>query len=124
MTLGEKIRLFREFRGLTQEELGVAVGFKEDTAGSRIRKYESNTIAPKTKIRTAIARALDIDISLLNDNNLSENIFVSLLELQQILKFDVKIVNEHIIFELPMFPENNELYANLRKWAEFNKKMG
>ena len=40
MTLGERIRGFRRLRGLTQKELGIAVGFPETTADSRIRKYE------------------------------------------------------------------------------------
>ena len=42
MTLGEKIKKYRELRGLTQRELGQKVGFSAGTEDSRIRKYEKN----------------------------------------------------------------------------------
>ena len=44
MTLGKKIRKYRMLRGMTQKELGLAFGFSEATADSRIRKYESGTM--------------------------------------------------------------------------------
>lgn len=124
MTLGEKIKYFRKLRGLTQKELGLKIGFKANTADSRIRKYENDIMAPKADIRAAIADALQIDISFLNDNNLSKDIITSLFELQQILKFDVKLVNDHITLDIPMLPFNNELNTKLRNWAEINKEYG
>lgn len=124
MKLGEKIKNFRKLRGLTQTELGLKIGFKESTADVRINQYETNKMAPKNKIRTAIADALQIDIAFLNDNNLSENILISLFELQQLLKFDVKLVNDHITLEIPTLPFNDELNEKLRKWAELNRKYG
>ena len=42
MTLGEKIKKYRELRELTQRELGQKVGFSAGTEDSRIRKYEKN----------------------------------------------------------------------------------
>ena len=50
MTLGERIRRFRRLRGLTQKELGIAVGFPETTADSRIRKYEMDLMKPKKEL--------------------------------------------------------------------------
>ena len=44
MTLGEKIKKYRELRELTQRELGQKVGFSAGTEDSRIRKYEKNMI--------------------------------------------------------------------------------
>ena len=44
MTLGKKIRKYRMLKDMTQKELGLAVGFSEATADSRIRKYESGTM--------------------------------------------------------------------------------
>lgn len=67
MTLGEKIKKYRELRGLTQRALGERVGFSTGTQDSRIRKYEKDMMAPKEDIRTKIAEALDIDVSALND---------------------------------------------------------
>ena len=67
MTLGEKIKKYRELRGLTQKALGERVGFSIGTQDSRIRKYEKDMMAPKEDIRIKIAEALDIDMSALND---------------------------------------------------------
>ena len=49
MTLGEKIKKYRELRELTQRELGQKVGFSAGTEDSRIRKYEKNMMAPQNR---------------------------------------------------------------------------
>ena len=67
MTLGEKIRKYRMLNGMTQKELGMKVGFSKATADSRIRKYESNAMAPKDDMRHKIADALHIDIEAISD---------------------------------------------------------
>lgn len=67
MTLGEKIKKYRLLKGLTQKELGIAVGFSNTTADSRIRKYESDLMAPKDQIRIKLADALGVDLSALSD---------------------------------------------------------
>jgi len=43
MTIGEKIRKYRTFKGLTQAELGKMVGL----SGDRIRQYESDVRTQK-----------------------------------------------------------------------------
>lgn len=67
MTLGDKIRKFRNLKGWTQKDLGKAVGFSASTADSRIRKYENDIMAPKNDIRQKLAEQLDVDISALSD---------------------------------------------------------
>ena len=47
MTVGEKIKKIRTFRGMTQKELGLAVGFEEKGADNRIAQYETNYRVPK-----------------------------------------------------------------------------
>ena len=70
MTLGEKIRKYRLLKGWTQKELGMKVGFSAATADSRIRKYESNLMAPKEDIRGRLVEVLDLHPSALSDINL------------------------------------------------------
>ena len=41
MTVGDKIKKIRTFRGMTQKELGLAVGFEEKGADNRIAQYET-----------------------------------------------------------------------------------
>ena len=60
MATGERIRHIRNFRGMTQKQLGLAIGFDEKTADIRIAQYESGTRTPKEKLLTDIATALEV----------------------------------------------------------------
>ena len=71
MTLGNKIRKYRKLNGLTQKELGIKLGFSEETADSRIRKYESDLMAPKAVLRNKLAGVLGVDLSALSEINVS-----------------------------------------------------
>lgn len=112
MTLGEKIRKYRLLRGLTQQELGEAVGFKKSTADVRINQYESNKIAPKAVIREAIADVLDIDISALSNVEVTsfEDVMYILFELEE--KYGMKIAKGNGTTSLT-FDDNNKNIATL-----------
>ena len=47
MAIGDRIKRARNFRGMTQKELGMAVGLDEKSADIRIAQYESGTRTPK-----------------------------------------------------------------------------
>ena len=47
MILGERIKRIRTFRGLTQRELGLKLGYEERNADVRIAQYESGYRVPK-----------------------------------------------------------------------------
>lgn len=113
MTLGEKIKKYRELRGLTQRELGQKVGFSAGTEDSRIRKYEKNMMAPKIDIRRKIAEALDIDMSALNDIDIQteKGAIRALFYLEEKYGMDIKklkagFVNEMEAREYASFLEN------------------
>lgn len=61
MTIGEKIKRIRTFRGLTQHELGVAIGFDKKGADNRIAQYEINYRVPKRDLLIQIAKALNVN---------------------------------------------------------------
>ena len=63
MTVGEKIRTFREYRGLTQDQLGKLSGIH----GGTIRKYELGIRNPKQEQLIKIANGLGISVSLFYD---------------------------------------------------------
>lgn len=50
MTVGDKIKKIRTFRGMTQKELGLAIGFEEKGAVNRIAQYETNYCVPNTDV--------------------------------------------------------------------------
>lgn len=61
MSVGDRIKRARNFRGMTQKELGIAVGFDEKSADIRIAQYESNTRTPKEDLLRKLAEALDVN---------------------------------------------------------------
>lgn len=61
MTIGEKIKFIRIFRGMTQKELGIGVGFDEKGADNRIAQYETNYRVPKKDMLLQMAKVLDVN---------------------------------------------------------------
>ena len=66
MAIGERIRFFRNLKGMTQKFLGVKVGFPEKTADVRLAQYESGTRTPKSDLTEALADALGVSTMALN----------------------------------------------------------
>ena len=60
MTLGKRIKRIRTYRGMTQKELGIRLGYKESTADVRIAQYESDQRRPKTDTLYRMAEILEI----------------------------------------------------------------
>lgn len=101
MSVGEKIKRIRNFRGLTQKELGNLIGFNDSTADVRIAQYESGTRTPKTDILSKIAEVLDVNMNSLREpcSYSEKDVMLMLFELE-----------EHymtIIWEMP------EIYKNI-----------
>lgn len=60
MNIGKKIQILRKFRGLTQAELGIALGFKPEAAANRITQYETSYRVPKEDALTQMAEVLKV----------------------------------------------------------------
>lgn len=65
ITFGEKLRYLRRKNNLTQKQLGMAVGFPENTADVRIAQYESNARMPKKDLIDILAKELGISSDIL-----------------------------------------------------------
>lgn len=62
MTIGDKIKHIRSFRGLSQKDLGLKIGLHEKSADNRIAQYETNYRVPKKDMLVQIAEALDVNV--------------------------------------------------------------
>ncbi len=58
MAIGERIRFFRNLRGMTQKYLGMQVGFPEKTADIRMAQYESGSRTPKADLTKQSCRGV------------------------------------------------------------------
>jgi transcriptional regulator with XRE-family HTH domain len=64
MTLGDRIRILREEKGLSQDELAIAA----KTTKTTVSRYENNLRQPRVDILSRIAEALDANVDLLNSS--------------------------------------------------------
>ena len=65
MAIGERIRFFRNLRGMTQKYLGMQVGFPEKTADIRMAQYESGSRTPKVDLTNSLAEVFGVSTSAL-----------------------------------------------------------
>lgn len=61
MSTGENIKRIRKFRGMTQKELGIAIGIGEESASPRMAQYETDNGTPRKEMLHKMAVALDVD---------------------------------------------------------------
>lgn len=60
MTLGQRIKRIRTYRGMTQRELGIRLGYKERGADVRIAQYEADQRRPKEATLYQMAEILEV----------------------------------------------------------------
>lgn len=122
MTIGEKIRLIRNFRGLTQSDLGKKI----ELTGDRIRQYENNVRTPKQDIIDDIAEALEIDPSFLVNHNIDKDIDIIqvLFELEDKHKLDLQKTEDGYTLFIPNTPAPaaHSLLTYLDYWHNIRQK--
>jgi transcriptional regulator with XRE-family HTH domain len=74
MAIGERIKRIRNLRKLTQKELGLAIGFDENTADVRVAQYETGTRTPKSDLTNTIAAVLNVSPHTLAVPDIDSNI--------------------------------------------------
>lgn len=123
MTLGDKIRTYRNLKGWTQKKLGLEVGFSAATADSRIRKYEKNLMAPKEEIRNKLANALDIDLEAISDIKITSYVDLMHIFFELEEKYSMDIIKKEGKTYLT-FDDNNKDTATLISFLNLwhNKK--
>ena len=55
------MRMLRNFRGMSQKELGIAIGLPEKGADNRITQYENGYRVPKSELLGEIAHVLRVN---------------------------------------------------------------
>lgn len=60
MAIGQRIKFFRNRKGMTQKELGGILGFLGKTSDVRMAQYESETRVPKKELVKEMANIFDV----------------------------------------------------------------
>lgn len=121
MVIGERIRFFRNLRGMTQKHLGRLIGFSERTADIRMAQYENGTRTPKGKLVEALAYYLNVSPMAIDipDVRVEYGIMHMLFVLEDQRGIKIREINNRLCVE---FDPSNSLYSRLRDWhAEYEK---
>ena len=102
MAIGERIRFFRNLKGMTQKLLGVKVGFPEKTADIRLTQYESGTRTPKADLTQALADALGVSTMALNVPDIDSEIGLmhTLFALEDIYGLKIDKLDDEVCIRL------------------------
>ena len=126
MAIGERIRFFRNLRGMTQKWLGQAVGFPQKTADIRMAQYESGSRTPKEDLVKALAGVLEVSPLALRIPDIDSNLgFIhTLFAVEDLHGVRVeKNENEvHIVFDGNKPNTNSDVFQMLTAWAEQAEK--
>lgn len=110
-TIGERIKLYRNAKKLSQKELGIKCGFSYSTADVRIGQYENNSKIPRNDILLKIAKSLSIEPIYLQLGYLSN------YSSEEIIKF----INKEA--ELIKIMANDEIKKLEKEKAEIDVKL-
>ena len=66
MAIGQRIKLFRNKKGMTQKQLGELLGFLGKTSDVRMAQYESEARIPKSDLVKEMAGIFDVSTRALN----------------------------------------------------------
>lgn len=105
-TQGKRLKLVRKFRGFSQKEFGVALGFPEKSADVRVAQYENKSRTPKKDLQTKMAELLKVSPEVL-----SPAVSTTREELMQSL------------FWLEYTKGSDEIYDCLREWKTMKDKL-
>ena len=102
MAIGERIRFFRNLKGMTQKFLGVKVGFPEKTADIRLAQYESGTRTPKSDLTETLADALGVSTMALNVPDIDTDLgfMHTLFALEDIYGLKIDKLNDEVCLRL------------------------
>lgn len=127
MNTGRNIKKIREFRGMTQKEMGIALGFDEASASPRMAQYEGEYRVPREKMLNKMAEVLQVDPrSIATPTGYTEGDMI----------YRVLMLEEFFPeMELEKNPQTGELMINLHNkilnnffmrwdWFRANKKKG
>lgn len=118
MITGERIKYLRKLRGLTQKELGMAVGFPEKTSDIRIAQYESGSRSPKKELTEDLAEVLNVSLAALTvpDIETIEGVMQTFFVLEDVYGLEIGAADNDIVLRVRNSPENNELREDLIEW--------
>lgn len=125
MRTGKRIRFFREQRGMTQQQLGEAVGFPTASASVRIAQYESGERTPRAALRKRFADALGVspDALALPELDTPDGVMHTLFALEDLYGFQIAETGAEVVLRLQASPKSDVVKKPLAEWSRCRKAM-
>lgn len=125
MAIGERIRFFRNLKGMTQKYLGIQIGFPEKTADIRMAQYESGTRTPKLDLTNTLAEVLEVSPLALSVPDIDSELGLmhTLFALEDLYGFKTEPTDNGVALKL----ENSKMASEsvlqmMTAWAEQAEK--
>ena len=121
MNIGERIKRIRTLRGMTQKDLGIALGFSERSADVRVAQYESGSRTPKEDVIQEMAKVLKVKPKAIADPDY--NTYIGLMymffDLEETYGIHVDEIDGELCLRLDRSRKDyTELFDMLLKWNE------
>ena len=127
MAIGERIRFFRNMKGITQKYLGQVVGFPESSADVRMAQYETGSRTPKADLTKTLAGFFDISTSALTVPDIDTDIGLmhTLFALEDIRGLTIGEIDGEICLRLDKSRGTTyqAMFEMLSAWAEQARKL-
>lgn len=126
MAIGERIRFFRNLKGMTQKYLGIQVGFPEKTADIRMAQYESGSRTPKADLTNNLANIFGVSTSALTvpDIDSYNGLMHTLFTLEDLYGFRIDKLDDELCIRLDKGMGTNylKMFDMFSAWQEQAKK--
>ena len=124
MAIGQRIKFFRNKKGLTQKQFGEILGFKGKTSDVRLAQYEAEVRIPKNDLIEKMAYFLEVDPGALTVPNIDtyNGIMQTFFALEDMYHFQIDTINEEPCIKLDSTIMVSTMRSSLCEWQrEFQK---
>lgn len=104
-TAGQTMKFCRKAMGITQKELGLLLGFNDDTADVRIAQYEAGIRKPKPEMTDKMARLLNVSKYAISPLSLNSESAAShtLMKMDSIYGLNMVKLGDEIFISFPWY---------------------
>lgn len=120
--IGRRIKRMRQMRKMTQKELGIAVGFKPESAEIRISQYESEARTPKAELARSMASTLGVSSQIIGKYDIAtpDGLLCTLFELEELYGLSLFEREGRVYFG---FTNQTGADAVIKKWHRKKKAL-
>ena len=127
MAIGQRIKFFRNRKGMTQKQLGEILGFLGKTSDVRMAQYESEARVPKIDLVKEMAGIFDVSTHALTVPNIDTYIGLmhTLFTLEDVYGLKISEIDGELCLRLDKSNRDNytSLFNMFQAWQQMSAKL-